>query len=117
MSSVILDDAIDKANPNRATMFVGCGICSIMCISLSFYIFLFGWSIAGWIWILEVWNKVQFKYENKDDYCHPLVYKFTLSVLLFKVIFEMTFFCLVCRKACPRIRRIRRRETVVHNET
>ncbi|CAF4463397.1 unnamed protein product, partial [Rotaria socialis] len=57
MSNVMFDDAVDRANPNRATLLVGCGVCSIMCISLSLFVFLFGWSIAGWTWVLETWPR------------------------------------------------------------
>ncbi|CAF3350564.1 unnamed protein product [Rotaria socialis] len=112
MSNVMFDDAVDRANPNRATLLVGCGVCSIMCISLSLFVFLFGWSIAGWTWVLETWPRVQFQHEANNDYCHPLVYRFTVALLLIKALHEMVFFCWLCKKACPRIINFRRNETM-----
>ncbi|CAF5221411.1 unnamed protein product, partial [Rotaria magnacalcarata] len=79
MPNVVFDDAVNRANVNRATMLVGCGACSIMCISLTLFVFLFGWSMAGWAWVLEAWHRVQFQHEANNDYCHPLVYRFTVK--------------------------------------
>ncbi|CAF1305636.1 unnamed protein product [Rotaria magnacalcarata] len=112
MPNVVFDDAVNRANVNRATMLVGCGACSIMCISLTLFVFLFGWSIAGWAWVLEAWHRVQFQHEANNDYCHPLVYRFTVALLLIKVSYNMVFFCWLCRKACPKIINFQRKKTV-----
>lgn len=110
------DDTIDKANPNRTTMLVGCGVCSIMCINLSLFIFLIGWSVVGWTWVIEVWHRVQYHRIEKDDYCHPILYQFTFSLLLITTTFKIIFFCFVCRKTCTRPTTNRRKDTVISEE-
>jgi len=110
------DDTIDKTNPNRGTMLVGCGVCSIMCINLSLFIFLIGWSIVGWIWVIEVWHRVQYHSVQKEDYCHPMLYQFTFSLLLFTTTLKLIFFCFVCRKTCVTATSSRRKDTVTSDE-
>ncbi|CAF2866325.1 unnamed protein product [Rotaria sp. Silwood2] len=110
------DNVIDRTNQNRTTMLVGCGVCSIMCINLSLFIFLLGWSIAGWIWVLGVWHRVQYYHITDNDYCHPILYKFTFSLLLLTISFQMVLFCFVCRKTCVRITNARKKETITIEE-
>lgn len=112
----LADDAVDRGNPNRATMLVGCGICSIMCINLSMFIFLLGWSVAGLIWTMEVWHRVQHRNAERRDYCHPMLYLFTVSVLLVTMIFKTLFFAVVCQKTCTKMTMARRRDTVTSDE-
>ncbi|CAF1133212.1 unnamed protein product [Rotaria sordida] len=116
-SRKMFDNAVDRANSNRTTTLVGCGVCSIMCINLSLFIFLLGWSIAGWIWVLGVWNKVQYYHVNNNDYCHPIVYKYTFSLLLLTISFQIILFCFVCRKTCVRIMTLRKKETITTDES
>ncbi|UJR27061.1 hypothetical protein I4U23_008365 [Adineta vaga] len=112
----MFDDNSDKANPNRATMLVGCGICSIMCINLSLFIFLLGWSITGLVWVVEVWHRVQYLYVDKDDYCHPILYQFTFSILLITTILKLIFFCFVCKKTCVKVATTRRKDTITSED-
>jgi hypothetical protein len=110
------DDVVDKTNPNRATMLVGCGVCSIMCINLSLFIFLLGWSITGWVWIIEIWHRVQYYPVHSINYCHPILYQLTFALLLITTIFKMIFFCFVCRKTCRRATSNRRKDTITSEE-
>jgi hypothetical protein len=116
----MFDDTVDTTNPNRTTTttttLVSCGVCSIMCINFSLLIFLIGWSVLGWIWVIEVWPRVQYRLKDKDDYCHPLLYQFTFSLLLFITTCKLIFFCFVCRKTCVRVRSSRRKDTVTSDE-
>jgi hypothetical protein len=113
----MFDDTLDKTNPNRARMLVGCGICSIMCINLSLFIFLLGWSVAGFIWVVEVCHKVQYHQMENSDYCHPILYQFTFSILLITAAFKMIFFCFICRKTCFKVTtNTRRKETVTSED-
>jgi TRAP-type C4-dicarboxylate transport system permease small subunit len=110
------DDTIDTTNPTQTTMVVGCGVCSIMCINLFLVIFLIVWSVVGWIWIIEVWHRVQYYRVEKDDYCHAIVYQFTFSLLLLTTTFKLMFFCFVCRKTCVRVTSNQRRDTIISDE-
>lgn len=112
----MFDDTNDKTNPNRSTMLVGCGVCSIMCINLSLFIFLIGWSVVGWVWVIEVWHKIQYRRVEKDNYCHPILYQFTFSLLLFTTTFKLVFFCFVCKKTCVRVTTRRRKDTITSDE-
>lgn len=113
----MFDETIDENNPHRGTTFVGCGLCSIMCINFSLLIFLIGWTIAGWIWIVEVWHRVQYRRIGRDDYCHPLLYQFNFSVLLLTTTFKLILLCLFCRESCNRIHADQRREIGTSDET
>ncbi|CAF0907598.1 unnamed protein product [Rotaria sp. Silwood1] len=113
----MFDDVIDRTNQNRTTILFGCGVCSIMCINLSLFIFLLGWSIIGWIWVLGVWHKVQYYHVTDNDYCHPILYKFTFSLLLLTISFQMILFSFVCRKTCVRITNVRRKDTIATDES
>ncbi|CAF3420565.1 unnamed protein product [Rotaria sp. Silwood1] len=113
----MFDDVIDRTNQNRTTILFGCGVCSIMCINLSLFIFLLGWSIVGWIWVLGVWHKVQYYHVTDNDYCHPILYKFTFSLLLLTISFQMILFSFVCRKTCVRITNVRRKDTIATDES
>ena len=114
----MFDDAAaaDRTNPNRATMLAGCGICSIMCINLSLFIFLLGWSVAGLIWVVEVWHRVQYQHVENNDYCHPLLYHFTFSLLLITATLKLIFFCFVCRKTCVKVTNTRRKDTTTSED-
>ncbi|CAF0947781.1 unnamed protein product [Adineta steineri] len=114
--SNMFEDANDITNPNRTTMLFGCGICSIMCINLSLFVFLLGWSFAGLVWIIEVWHRVQYHRIDSDDYCNPLLYQFTFSLLLLTATFKILFFCFVCRKTCVRVSSTRRKDTTITEE-
>ena len=92
------DDAYDTSNPNRTTRLVGCGICSIMCISFSLLLFLITWLIIGWTWVIRTWHHVQYKQPDKKDYCHPVLYRFTLSFLLMTAVVKVVFISLACRQ-------------------
>jgi len=107
----MFDDSADKNNPNRPSTLVGCGVCSIMCINLSLFIFLTGWTIVGWIWVIEVWHRVQYHRMEEDDYCHPVLYQYTFTLLLLMTTFKLIFFCFVCRKTCLRAMSRKRRDT------
>ena len=107
----LFHDTVDEEdNSNRGTMFVGCGLCSIMCINFSLLIFLIGWTIAGWIWVIDVWHRVQYRRAGRDDYCHPLLYQFNFSILLLTTTFKLILLCLFCRETCSRIHAEQRRE-------
>jgi hypothetical protein len=110
------DDAVDKANPNRATMLVGCGVCSIMCINLSLLIFLLGWAVIGWIWVLEVWHEVQYRRPGRKDYCHPILYQFTFSLLLLTTTFKLILFGFICKKTCTRVTSRQRKDTITSDD-
>ena len=112
----VVDDTIDKTNPNRATMLVGCGVCSIMCINFSLFIFLIGWSVVGWVWVIEVWHKVQYRRAENNDYCHPILYQFTFSVLLLTTTFKLIFFSFVCKKTCIKMTTKRTKDTVASDD-
>jgi len=115
-ASKLVDDTTDKTNPNRSTMLVGCGVCSIMCINLSLFIFLIGWSVAGWVWVVEVWHRVQYRRVEQDDYCHPILYQFTFSLLLLTTTFKLIFFYFICRKTCSRVTTNSRRKDIITSE-
>jgi hypothetical protein len=112
----MIDDTTDKTNPNRATMLVGCGVCSIMCINLSLFIFLLGWAVVGWIWIIEVWHRVQYRRTGRDDYCHPMLYQFTFSLLLLTTTFKLILFGFICKKTCTRVASRQRKDTVTSDD-
>ena len=96
------DDAHDTDNPNRRTRLVGCGICSIICISFSLLLFLITWLIIGWTWVIRTWHHVQYKHADKKDYCHPVLYRFTLSFLLTTAILKIAFVSLACKQTLLR---------------
>jgi TRAP-type C4-dicarboxylate transport system permease small subunit len=110
------DDTIDKSNPNRSTMLVGCGVCSIMCINLSLFIFLLGWAVVGWIWVIEVWHRVQYHHAERNDYCHPMLYQFTFSLLLLTTTFKLILFSFICRKTCTRVTSRQRKGTMTSDD-
>jgi len=112
----MFDNTTDTTNPNRATMLVGCGVCSIMCITLSLCMFLIGWSAVGWIWVIKVCHRVQYRRVDKDNYCHPILYQFTFSLLLLTTTFKLIFFCFVCKKTCVKVTSRQRKETVASDE-
>jgi small-conductance mechanosensitive channel len=58
-------------------------------ILLLIIIFLSGWFIAGCIWVFRVWNKVQYENPNEPDYCHQTLYRFTFSILLISIIYQL----------------------------
>lgn len=108
----ISNETIDRANPNRTTILVGCGVCSIMCINLSLFIFLMGWTVAGCIWVFEVWHRVQYYQLTSNDYCHRTLYQFTFSLLLFTILFKILFFSLIFRTTCVKVNTVPSNEVV-----
>ena len=108
----MVDDIIDQNQSTRSTMIVSCGVCSIMCINLSLVIFLFGWFITGWIWLGDVWHRVQYDRKNEKDYCHPIVYQCTFVSLVMTTLVEMMIFCWICCKLCVHMRRTPKKEVM-----
>lgn len=45
-------------------------------------LFLFGWHIAGFVWVLRVWGRVEFDPPSSSNYCHPILYRFTFWLLI-----------------------------------
>ena len=113
----MFDDVRETTQPPRANMFVGCGICSIFCISLSLLIFLLGWFIAGWIWVIDAWRKVQYEREQESNYCHPILYQSAFSFLVITTTFQMVFVYLIGRKTCVHGENPSKAESVTDEET
>ncbi|CAF1343872.1 unnamed protein product [Adineta ricciae] len=112
----VFDDNVDRRNPNRATMFVGCGICSIMCINLSLFIFLLGWSVTGLVWVIDAWYRVQYIHAERNDYCHPILYQFTFAILLITTLLKVLFFCIFCKNTCVKMAMTKRRDTITSED-
>ena len=112
----VFDDNVDRRNPNRATMLVGCGICSIMCINLSLFIFLLGWSVTGLVWVIDAWYRVQYIHAERNDYCHPILYQFTFAILLITTLLKVLFFCIFCKKTCVEMAMTKRRDTIISED-
>jgi hypothetical protein len=69
-----------------------CGICSIFVILAFLSIFYIGWFIAGCIWVFSAWGKVQYSDKDKNNYCHPTLYRFAFWLLLISVLYQV-FIC------------------------
>jgi hypothetical protein len=108
----IFDDTVNRNHPDRATMFVGCGVCSVMCINLSLVIFLFGWFITGWIWVLDVWQRVQYNRFEDKHYCHKILYRCSVAFLIITTFVHILFFCFIGRKACANVQMNDKKESI-----
>jgi hypothetical protein len=112
----IFDNVVDNTTSNRSITLIGCGICTIMCINLSFFVFLLGWSIAGWIWVIEAWHRVQYRQVGKDNYCHPILYQFAFTILLLTTTFKLILFYFIFKKTCHRCNNIPRKSTITSDD-
>jgi hypothetical protein len=70
-------------------------------------IFLFIWFIIGCIWIYRSWNKVQYIDPNQNNYCHPVLYRFTFSFLLLALLLQILSCCQSCWKIPLEIKKLK----------
>lgn len=113
----MFDDVLETTQPPRANVLVGCGICSIMCISLSLVIFLLGWFIAGWIWVLDAWRRVQYERENEPTYCHPILYQSACVFLVISTTLQTVFAYFIGMKTCANMESLRDNDSATEEET
>jgi hypothetical protein len=113
----MIDDVLEATQPPRANMFIGCGICSIMCISLSLVIFLLGWFVAGWIWVLDAWRRVQYEREKETNYCHPILYQSAFLFLVISTMLQTLFVYVIGRKRRVNMESLRNKESATDEET
>ena len=113
----MFDDVLEPTQPPRANVLVGCGICSIMCIGLSLVIFLLGWFIAGWIWVLDAWRRVQYEREKETNYCHPILYQSAFVFLLISTTLQTGFAYLIGSKTCANVDSFRNNDSGTDEET
>ena len=62
-----------------------CGFCGICSISIILSLFLFGWSIAGCVWVFGVYNKVQYTRPTHALYCHETLYRAAFWFLIISI--------------------------------
>lgn len=104
-------DAID-----RTKMFLGHGVRAIICVNLLLLVFLISWNVLGWIWVLLVWHRVQYRQAGTENYCHSLLYQFSFSFLMFTTTFKLVFLCCIRRRLYNRIIPHQRKDTSTANE-
>ena len=111
------DDMIDISYPFRTTKIVSCGICSIMCVNLSLIVFLIGWFIAGWIWVLQVWYRVQYSNSKRNDYCHPVLYHTACWFLVVLTILQFSCCYSIARKTGVHVQQLRGKQSVTNEDS
>lgn len=72
---------------------VTCSLCGISVVVLFIVIFLFGWFIAGCIWVFGAWDRVQYNDPEEANYCHPTVYRVTFWLLILSIIYQIYSCC------------------------
>lgn len=108
---------IDRTTSNRTAALIRYGVHSVMCINLFLFLFLIGWTIVGWIWVILVWHRVQYRRATADNYCHSLLYQFSFSFLLLTTTFKLAFLCCVRRKLYSKIFGHQRKDTLTPDES
>jgi hypothetical protein len=107
LASTVRDDD-EVRNADVAACCGACGaICSIGIVAFFLVTFLFAWFIAGCVWVFGAWNKVQHKYPNQNNYCHPTLFRFAFWLLILSILcplFICLFFGIQLRKQCRKIK-------------
>lgn len=73
----------------------------IAAILIVLNIFIFGWLIAGCVWIFGVWGKVQYNNPDQSNYCASTLYRFAFWLLLLSVLYHLFTCCSTCTQLCP----------------
>jgi hypothetical protein len=63
-------------------------------------LFLFIWFICGCVWVFSVADEVQFKLPVKDNYCNPILYKWTFALLIVTFMWAFIQCCITCFRSC-----------------
>lgn len=58
--------------------------------------FLFGWFVAGNVWIYRIYNDFDDKDEDSPHYCNPILYYFSFWITTAVYIFAVCMCCSMC---------------------
>lgn len=76
-----------RANDARfPTLPVAIALLTVFLVVICFVLFLCAWSIVGSVWILKVWNKVQYEFPFATNYCNPVLFRFAYGLLLASIV-------------------------------
>ncbi|CAF0776464.1 unnamed protein product [Adineta ricciae] len=85
-------------NARSPPLPVAITLLAVFLVEICFVLFLCAWSIVGSVWILKVWNKVQYEFPFATDYCDPILYRFAYGLLLASIVTYVFACVLSCRQ-------------------
>ena len=77
-------------------ILAACSACGVLSVVLLMMLFLFGWFIAGCVWVSSAWSHVQYINEEESNYCNPILYRFAYWLLLASILYQL----FSCVRAC-----------------
>ncbi|CAF1026292.1 unnamed protein product [Adineta ricciae] len=78
----------------------GCVIGAVVFFIFIMSFFLFGWFIAGNVWVFGAKTTVNFEKENSPYYCHKTLYEFAFWIIIVTYILMVVSCCVSCCRAC-----------------
>lgn len=88
--AIVLKSKVDRNEDLSAGLVaISCTLCGIAGVVVFLLIFLFGWFIAGCIWVFSVWSRVQYDDPAEPNYCHGTLYRVTFWLLFLSIIYQL----------------------------